>query len=370
MATTTAKFNPEKIKMEDVAAKESRSHDAGTGRPRKKFVRWMKIALISGAAVAVICIGAAVAFYLLGRGPLSAKNSWIRSLAWSPDGSHIAVGAGDNVITVWDATSGNLVTTISRHTGWVRSLAWSPDGTLLASGGGDGSVFLWEPLSGRLVEQLANNATGLGYLDWSPDGSQLAFAGESGLLMLWDSRRRTSAELGSTKAGITGVSWSHDGTRLAVAQNDGSLSVLDATTGKQAWVGAADQGGIQGWVNAVDWSPDDARVASGGDDGVLKLWDAQTGEKSSQLKGDLQIYALAWSAKLPGRLAWSDKPDEILVSDFKGTGLPLHGAVAFAYCLAWSPDDRILAAGTQGGTVLMWDPASGTLLKSLVIPMH
>ena len=44
----------------------------------------------------------------------------------------------------------NCVRTLEGHTSWVRSVAWAPDGQQLASGAGDSTVRLWEARSGQL----------------------------------------------------------------------------------------------------------------------------------------------------------------------------------------------------------------------------
>jgi WD40 repeat protein len=56
------------------------------------------------------------------------------SLDWSPDGTRIAGGGGDDDITIWDASTGTVVNTLTGHTSVIYSVAWSPDGSKLLSG--------------------------------------------------------------------------------------------------------------------------------------------------------------------------------------------------------------------------------------------
>ena len=89
----------------------------------------------------------------------------VTSVAWHPDGSRLASGSGneaydlvgrtsldtsdllhpgsaDEKIIIWDAASGQPLTTLRGHTGQVSSVAWSPDGRWLASGGQDKKVLV------------------------------------------------------------------------------------------------------------------------------------------------------------------------------------------------------------------------------------
>jgi WD40 repeat protein len=72
------------------------------------------------------------------------------SLSWSPDGHLLAIAPEfwDPVVWIWDAGTGAGLAALEGHTDHVKTVAWSPDGSRLAMGGADGTVRVWGLMSG------------------------------------------------------------------------------------------------------------------------------------------------------------------------------------------------------------------------------
>ena len=56
----------------------------------------------------------------------------------------VSGGGLDNTVRIWQASTGQLQQTLTEHTAWVYSVAWSPDGTQIVSGSGDETVRIWK----------------------------------------------------------------------------------------------------------------------------------------------------------------------------------------------------------------------------------
>ena len=97
----------------------------------------------------------------------------ITTLAFSPDGKTLAVGASDKQIHLFDVATGKLLRSFGNHLDYVWTVAWSPDGKWLASGGrADFPVRVWsadgqeqKPCEGELphamrVRQLKDTSQG------------------------------------------------------------------------------------------------------------------------------------------------------------------------------------------------------------------
>jgi WD40 repeat protein len=100
-------------------------------------------------------------------------ETWVKSLACSPDGAQVISGGCDGKLTWWNTTgdaNAKPIRSIDAHKGWIRGLDISADGTLLASGGNDGRVCLWNMADGKLVRELPSHARNVYSVAFHPAG--------------------------------------------------------------------------------------------------------------------------------------------------------------------------------------------------------
>jgi hypothetical protein len=159
--------------------------------------------------------------------------SGVLSVAFSPDGKHLATGDSDNEIRLWQVTNGKQLFTFKGHTSWVWSIAWSPDGQILVSGSEDQTVRCWDVRTGQCLKALYNHTSGIRAVCFSLDGQTLASGSEDQIVRLWDVGTGECLQtLQEHSKGVWSVAFSPDGSTLASSSQDETIKLWDVNTGE------------------------------------------------------------------------------------------------------------------------------------------
>src|SRR6266566_8106002 len=116
--------------------------------------------------------------------PQSASS--VFTVAWSPDGKHLALGEADGSVQVRNSTTGSILYTVQGHMNHVWSLAWSPDGKRLASASWDRTVQVWDANTGAHQLTYPGQTDLVLAVAWSPDGTRIATAGSDNTVQVWN----------------------------------------------------------------------------------------------------------------------------------------------------------------------------------------
>ncbi len=189
------------------------------------------------------------------------SNEYV-NVTWLPDGNRLASISADDKLSLWDATTGTLLQTLSGYTGNVQSKAqsWSPDGNRLASAICEefmaiitepcprGEIVLWDIRTGMRFQIFTGHSEDVRGTAWSPDGSRLAsaycFGGSFGPcirgdIILWDAMTGKQLQsLNGPTSGVTSIAWSSSGS-LASSTSDGIIYIIPEQFTHPAceWVG-------------------------------------------------------------------------------------------------------------------------------------
>lgn len=243
-------------------------------------------------------------------------------IAWSPDGSALAVGKLHNGIWVWDTKNWELLTESAseQKAGHEPSFAWSPDGKQLALGKGNGDIWIWNKQEN--VWKLKANEVGMNEISellsvrWATNGQLLALQG----LDIYD------VEIGGRVSmlhhnidGSGKIAWSPDGSHVYTFFDLGG-GVIDRRSGQYEF--------SAGIFPKFAWSKNGQYFASvEGDSNEIFVWDTINNKIVRQEKQGIVIYALAWT-----------------------------------------PDDELLALGIKDVRTMVWNTNTGDTVKTMFVP--
>jgi WD40 repeat protein len=233
-------------------------------------------------------------------------QSPLLSVAFSPDGSMISTGDGDHTLTLWDATTGEAISTLSGHLREITAIAWSNDGRMLASGGE--AAIIWDIGTLSQIHRFETPGDTWGLLSslaWSPDDKLLAVADIAGQLVVWNVETGSplyvinafTRDTAGDAQGVTNVAWSPDGSELGTGSHVGMAAIWASDSGEQLQARELSDRLPDVWVN---WTPDGTPLASTlrGNEDVAFLSNIETGEilyQSPRSIGE-NVQTLCWSS--------------------------------------------------------------------------
>ncbi|MEH2385734.1 MAG: hypothetical protein V7K14_08075 [Nostoc sp.] len=285
---------------------------------------------------------------------LQGHSSWVKSVAFSPDGKTLASGNDDKTIKLWDVKTGAQIRTLQGHSGLVYSVAFSPDGKILASGSSDNTIKLWDVTTGAQIHTIQAHSDSLRSVAFSPDGKTLASGSSDNTIKLWDVKTGAQIRTLPHSQWVWSVAFSPDGKTLASGSYDNTIKLWDVKTGAQIRTLPHSH-----WVWSVAFSPDGKTLASGSQDNIIKLWDVTTG---------VQIHTIQAHSDLVTSVAFSPDGKTLASASYRdiklwdvGTAREIYtllGHSSYVSSVAFSPDGQILASGSDDKTIKIWQLAS------------
>jgi WD40 repeat protein len=162
---------------------------------------------------------------------------------------------------------------------------------------------------------------------------------------------------------VHSVQFSPDGARLATASQDGTARIWDLASRREIFkipVGASEN-------IAIAFSPDGKRLAATGIENTVTIWDTESSKELLTLRGHAApVVGLAFNPDGTQLVSVSPRSEAELriwdsITGEELLGLEDAGAVI---AVAFSPDGKRLAMGSEEGIATIWDAASGKQLFS------
>jgi WD40 repeat protein len=251
----------------------------------------------------------------------TARPGGASAVAWSPDGSRLAVTGIDTGIvelfdtSTWQSIRGPLPgpsqdrparpgelnpndpAETGRRVNLARSVAFSPDSLTVAAGTEDGSVWTWDArtgapsraplrLAGPVFDVAFDPATmwlAIAYNVYPPNpGNSGQNAGRAAVYVPGEASPRYTVNVDDNfgRAGV--VAFSADGGLLATGGGTGDVRFWDATSGVEVGrriVASA------GFVLDLSWAPSGDTLVSAGSDGTVRIIDVKSRTVAGVLPG-------------------------------------------------------------------------------------
>jgi WD40 repeat protein len=301
-----------------------------------------------------------------------ALNDCLISLAFSSDGTLLAVAEASGKVAIYDRFAGQRLHYFPAHSFGVTRLEFRPRTYVLATAGQDGVAHLWDASTGAQLGECNAGATWAEHVAWSPNGDFLATAAGK-RLRLWSPSGEPLMEAPAHSSTIADIAWMPATARYPAPVlaycGYGGLVFLKPASGNNAYKTFE----YKGSMLKISWAPNALFIGTGNQDASMQFFVLPKGidgdSKDLVMSGyRTKILDMAWDPK--SRYLATGGSSTIVVWDCSGKGpagtrpqlLDFHQRLLSE--LAWQSSGNYLASGCQEGLLALWHPTRSDRLLS------
>lgn len=303
----------------------------------------------------------------------------VDSVAISPDGKFVLTGSWDHRARIWNLQTGALVRELTQDGLYVHAAAWSPDQTIIATGGSDttGRIRLWNAATGELISSVNGHTDAVVNVRFSKSGEWLLTCSYDETARLWDVRNPAEPREVEVLRGHSWWVWdaafSPDfaperidrDNRIVTVSQDGKAIIWQVQTGSGRIPARAvsfvneEAAGVsraaeparltvvqesiftahQGPLYTVAFAPDGKHVATGGFDKRVLIWNP----------AEVPPFSL----------------DNLLVNRETPMNFQaLSGHLGPVQSVRFSQDGEVLVSGGRDNAVKIWSTRTGRTIKT------
>jgi len=317
--------------------------------------------------------------------PVYSAAPLISALAFSPDGSLLAV-SGSHEVLLHKADGSGLESRLVGRSQRITSLAFSPDGTLLGVTGGNPSLFgevqFWNVADKKLVRSGTFTADTLFGGRFSTDGTLFAFGGaDNSARIIKTADGEQILKFDAHADWVMDTTFSVDGKHMITVSRDRSMKLAVVESGQFIDnITSITPGALKGGLQALRRHPTKDELLIGGSDGEPKLYKMirttvrTIGDDANKLRGypvmPGRIFALDFSGDgskfVAGSSTGAAGAVRIYQTDDAKLLFELPGHSRGVFAVAFSKDGKRVATGGFEGIVRLFDAETGMLIKEFV----
>ncbi|EUC54571.1 vegetative incompatibility protein HET-E-1, putative [Rhizoctonia solani AG-3 Rhs1AP] len=302
----------------------------------------------------------------------------IHAMAISPDGRHLALGIGKDVLVVDSSSGQRVLGPLHGHSEDISTIVFSPDCTSVVTGSLDydsktATIIGWDTNTGDIVGDpisLDGLMHPVSCLTFWPDCTCIASGFYEQTVRIWDTTTGKMLRSFEARDWVHAVACSPDGILIA-AGFDEALQVWNSHTG------AIVLGPLStGLVNVITFSPDSSRIIHADRfQKTVHVRDAQNGQLIHELNVDIgsnfmmgisigyspneRHIALSHHQAIYG---WDAQNGKMVLGPLEG-----HIRSLEITSVVFSPDGSRIISACNGGTVCTWDARKHNLAHESII---
>jgi WD40 repeat protein len=270
-------------------------------------------------------------------------------LAFSRDGQTLATGCMDKTIPLWDVkTRADRQVLVGAKDRTYGSFVFSQSGTQLLTPCGSAGVYLWDLATGQPKHVLAHGRGFTRSALFSPDGRWIVTGGWDGTIRLWDAASGEPRARFGGLAGVDAIAYTTDSRLLAVCAGGKDVLLVDLPFDEPS----ADQlAQVRTLLSRFEEDQYEAR----------ELASAQLIKLGFIAEPELKRAAVG-SPSAEVRIRARRARQAILALPQGG----LSGHESKVWSAVFSPNGKLVASGSDDGTVRIWDVATRAELARIV----
>lgn len=293
------------------------------------------------------------------------ETAWIADLAFSPDGSRLALLTRDAV----EIRAGEDLKLLGSIPLGKRGLSLAfADRDHLIVGTSDGVLLYLDVPQCAVTGEIAAHSGRIWDVAVSPDGKNIAYASEGGVVAVYSLPSLDEVfSLRAHEGGAFSVAFSPEGKTLASGGKGGEVRLWGVPSGDP-------RGELRGHSAAV-WDLEfsrEGRLISAGSDGKCIVWDPGAGEAIRVISPGVQRIRRAAFRPGNGLIAMATSDVDVVLWDEGEEAIAgrVRGHTVSLWTLDFSPDGGLLASVSADGRLILWDMDGLLSLRPRITKVH
>ncbi|KAF9532157.1 WD40 repeat-like protein [Crepidotus variabilis] len=271
-------------------------------------------------------------------------------LAWSLD-DKVLLTSSEQVIKMWNASTGACIRTLEDHTETVTALAWLPDGSGFISGGLDRKITIWNA-DGKLRDSWGTTAIRLTDFSITPDFKRLIAVGMEDVppyyppseptrdgslppggvsqpvtkaahrMLVFDLATKQTEFSVKFEGDLTSVKTSEDSKYLLINHSPNEVQIWDLRTMRtiRRYSNLKQSRHV---IRSCFGGVDENFIVSGSEDATVYVWHRESGDLLESLKGhgEGSVNSVSWNPKNERMFASCSDDRTIRIWEAPGPGM-------------------------------------------------